>query len=238
MASTVNIPESHSPSRNVSVSSDDSVVIKHEDKSDVLADKNREKDEICQLCNDVLTVPRILRCFHVFDQHCLEQHIRIKQQFDCIECPVCVHKTPLQPFGSSGIACLPLSLPTLVRLASKTLSPDPVISLTHRLRCTLCAPPKHAQGSFFCFDCPAFLCHAARQMHQELRVFSVHRIVRVLDLSKAEVPKELLTANCALHNRPLASFCFDCNVYLLFLNFAMIQALHFFVVFLCLYLVR
>lgn len=220
MTSKIDISESFFPSRSFSGSSESSSVIARletESNGVRLANINRDPDDICQLCNDILTVPRILNCFHVLDQHCLDQHMQMNQQFESIECPACGHKTPLQPFGSPGIASLPLSLPTLVRLAVKAQSPDPVVSVTHRLMCTLCTPLKHAQGSYFCIDCPAFLCHTAHLMHRDLRIFTSHRVIRMLELSRAEFPNDLLAANCPLHNRPLTSFCFDCNVSVFFL---------------------
>ena len=43
----------------------------------------------CPICNDIMTIPKVLPCQHSFCLHCLQQHWPDKQDGELVSCPIC-----------------------------------------------------------------------------------------------------------------------------------------------------
>ncbi len=54
----------------------------------------------CPVCLEDYTNPRLLSCFHVYCQHCLDRMVVQQGQ---LECPKCRRPTLLPPTGASGL---------------------------------------------------------------------------------------------------------------------------------------
>ena len=58
----------------------------------------------CPVCLDPYTNPRLLACFHVYCEHCLDRMVvRDRQGQLSVTCPKCRRTTPLPPIGVSGL---------------------------------------------------------------------------------------------------------------------------------------
>lgn len=158
-----------------------------------------DPSDICGLCNSVLSAPRILSCFHVFDLHCLVARFTSPSNSTTqssgsegasgslndthLQCPVasCRVSTPLVPPGLSGLASLPTDYALLLQLIAKAARPE--TRNVYRLKCSVCVANEPACS--LCIDCPALLCPKALDSHKLLFSFLTHRVLSFEELLSA-----------------------------------------------------
>ena len=146
-----------------------------------------DPSDICGLCNCVLSAPRILSCFHVYDLHCLAARLTSSQNSTQtsgadvasgahLQCPhaTCRVVTPLVPPGPAGLASLPTDNALLLQLISKAARVE--TREAYRLKCSACVANEPACS--LCIDCPALLCSKALESHKLLFSFLTHRVLQ------------------------------------------------------------
>ena len=145
-----------------------------------------DPSDICGLCNCVLSAPRILSCFHVYDLHCLAARLTSSQNSTQtsggdvasgahLQCPhaTCRIATPLVPPGLAGLTSLPPDNALLLQLISKAARAE--TREAYRLKCSACVANEPACS--LCIDCPALLCPKALESHKLLFSFLTHRVL-------------------------------------------------------------
>ena len=156
----------------------------------------------CSICLDTYKDPKLLQCFHVFCQLCLEP--LVSRDGQSLRCPACRRSTPLGRNGVSG------------------LQSDFHVQHLFEIRDTLqkaketqCEKCKKSIATGFCRDCGKFVCDKCIEMHQEWEELATHKIVG-LDEIKTEasslVSSKKPIARCPKHpNKSLKIYCESCS---------------------------
>ena len=126
-------------------------------------------ENLCRICENVLKLPKVLNCLHVFCQECLQNTLdsicqRTGAIPDSIECSVCSQETNVPP---KGLAELPTDH-ILSDMLETNLAEDSLIV------CTSCKAKKKAIAR--CSDCANFLCPNCVSAHQYMRCFENHKV--------------------------------------------------------------
>ncbi|XP_055958956.1 tripartite motif-containing protein 59-like [Patella vulgata] len=95
--------------------------------------------QICTLCSEEFTQPKILPCYHTFCQNCLEDHMKAHVHLNKFFCPVCRKDTEVPKDGASGFT-----------------ANFYVVDKNDKQRC-----PLHKQMvlKFYCRDCSKPVCY-------------------------------------------------------------------------------
>lgn len=112
----------------------------------------------CGLCHHMPVDARILKCFHSFCLHCLEEYTTKRLGNNFLSCPLCGCDTALKSGDISGIPRNPYLLDTLIS----------------RLLCDLCENEREAEAT--CFDCGEKLCAFCHESHKNSKASKHHRI--------------------------------------------------------------
>ena len=156
----------------------------------------------CSICLDTFKDPKLLQCFHVFCQLCLEPLVCRDGQ--SLRCPACRRSIPLGPNGVSG------------------LQSDFHVQHLFEIRDTLqkaketqCEKCKKSIATGFCRDCGKFVCDKCIEMHQEWEELATHKLVG-LDEVKTEasslVSSKKPIARCPKHpKKSLKIYCESCS---------------------------
>ena len=126
----------------------------------------------CPVCLGPYTNPKMLACFHVYCQHCLDQIIVCDQQEQLsVTCPKCQHSTPLPPSDVSGLQAA-FHVHHLFEI-QETLKK---IKEPHKLACEKCIKTTRLATSF-CQQCTKFICDFCSTAHEEWDEFKGHEVV-------------------------------------------------------------
>ena len=156
----------------------------------------------CSICLDTFKDPKLLQCFHVFCQLCLEP--LVSRDGQSLRCPACRRSIPLGPNGVSG------------------LQSDFHVQHLFEIRDTLqkaketqCEKCKKSIATGFCRDCGKFVCDKCIKVHQTWDDFASHKLVG-LDEVRTEassfVSSKKPIARCPKHpNKSLKIYCESCS---------------------------
>ena len=163
----------------------------------------------CPVCLDPYTNPRLLACFHVYCQHCLDRMaVRDRQGQLSVTCPKCRRSTTLPPSGVSGLqaAFHVHHLFDIQETLKKVKEP-------HKLACEKCLKTTRPATSF-CRQCTKFICELCNKMHEEWDEFKGHEVVSMEkvegDLIRLVSPKKV-TPRCTKHDKYLKLYCEPCG---------------------------
>ncbi|XP_031556929.1 uncharacterized protein LOC116293616 [Actinia tenebrosa] len=133
-----------------------------------------KKDVQCSLCNDTLTEPKILKCFHIFCKPCIKRHAELIEDVNVFKCPRCKSLTPLPELNS--VEDLKSSV-----LHSRILKG---LALTEgRKACSV--SESHSAASLYCFDCDRSMCDECERNHSLF--IKDHKVIRLADLKKEDI---------------------------------------------------
>ena len=161
----------------------------------------------CLVCLEPYTNPRLLSCFHVYCQHCLEDIVAHNRQGQ-LECPKCRRPTPLPPTGVSGLqaAFNVHHLFDIQETLKKVKEPQ-------KLACEKCSKTT-CKATSFCRQCTKFICHLCTNIHKEYEEFEGHEVVTIEkvegDLIRLVSPNKV-TPRCPKHNKSLKLYCEPCG---------------------------
>ena len=163
----------------------------------------------CPVCLDPYTHPRLLACFHVYCEHCLDQMVVHDGQGQLsVTCPKCRRSTPLPPSGVTGLQAA-FHVHHLFDI-QETLKK---IKEPHKLACEKCSVTTRPATSF-CRQCTEFICDLCSTMHKEWKEFKGHEVVSMEkvegDLIRLVSPKKV-TPRCTKHNKNLKLYCESCE---------------------------
>ena len=161
----------------------------------------------CLVCLEPYTNPRLLSCFHVYCQHCLEDIVAHNRQGQ-LECPKCRRATPLPPTGVSGLqaAFNVHHLFDIQETLKKVKEPQ-------KLACEKCSKTTRKATSF-CRQCTKFICDLCTTIHKEYEEFEGHEVVSIEkvegDLIRLVSPKKT-SPRCPKHDESMKLFCEPCG---------------------------
>ncbi|XP_064384339.1 E3 ubiquitin-protein ligase TRIM71-like [Halichondria panicea] len=161
----------------------------------------------CLVCLEPYTNPRLLSCFHVYCQHCLEDIVAHNRQGQ-LECPKCRRPTPLPPTGVSGLQAA-FNIHHLFDI-QETLKK---VKEPQKLACEKCVKTTRKATSF-CRQCTKFICDLCTNMHKEYEEFEGHEVVTIEkvegDLIRLVSPKKT-SPLCSKHDEKMKLYCETCG---------------------------
>ncbi len=161
----------------------------------------------CSNCLKPYTNPRLLSCFHIYCQHCLEDIIAHNQQGQ-LECPKCYQPTTLPPTGVSGLqaAFHVHHLFDIQEALKKVKEPQ-------KLACEKCSKTTRKATSF-CRQCSKFICDLCDTIHKEYEEYKGHEVVSINklegDLIRLVSPKKT-SSHCPKHDENMKLYCETCG---------------------------
>ena len=183
-------------------------------ESQAVADEALKKLEdqlTCAICLDSFKQPKMLNCFHVFCEHCLQRLVVQERegQFS-LRCPTCRRSTFLpQATGVSSLqsAFYVHHLFDVQNALEKMKEPK-------KVQCEKCTKVSRPATSF-CRDCGQFVCASCVDVHSNWKEMSSHEIVSVDQLQgevNKHVPPKKVTHFCLKHDdQQLRLYCETCE---------------------------
>ena len=176
-------------------------------KPSTAAEKALQKiqDQVtCGICLEPYKQPRLLKCFHVYCEQCLQR--LVKREGQSLPCPQCRQVTPLPVGGVSKLqGAFYIHYLFDVQDALKK------VSSSEQTMCEKCTNRK-AVG--FCRTC-GFACQRCKEIHQEWKEFKTHEIIDLDTLTgdvTTLVPPLKKTLFCVTHPAKKAKlYCETCD---------------------------
>ena len=165
-----------------------------------------EEQLTCGVCLEQYARPKLLHCFHVFCEKCLQPLACQSAQGQVVECPNCRQSTPLPQSGVPGLqeAFLMHHLFDIRDTLRKASTPT-------KARCDKC---KKRKPSCYCRAC-GFLCDKCNDIHSEWKELHSHVIISLDQLTGDAtnlIPPVQKTLQCSKHrDKQLDIFCETCE---------------------------
>ena len=165
-----------------------------------------EEQLTCGICLQPYADPKMLQCFHVFCEKCLQPLARRSPQGQAISCPNCRHLTPLPQNGVPDLqgAFLIHNLFDIQDTLQKVSAPA-------KTKCDKC---KKREPSCYCRTC-GFICGKCKDFHTEWEELSSHEIISLDQLTGDVtnlIPPVKKTLQCSKHpDKQLDIYCESCE---------------------------
>ena len=152
----------------------------------------------CGICLDSYKQPKLLKCFHVYCEQCLQRLVR---EGAGLPCPQCRKITPL-PEG--GVSNLPGAF--YIHYLFEIEDALKKVSSSDKAMCNKCN--KEGEAVRFCCTC-GFVCQSCVETHQDLDDLKDHQVI---DPSTILVPSLKKALFCANHPTKKAElYCETCD---------------------------
>ena len=160
----------------------------------------------CGICLDPYKQPRLLKCFHVYCEQCLQRLVRGGREGQSLPCPQCRQDTPLPVGGVPGLqGAFYIHYLFDVQDALKKVSSSEQ---------TMCNKCKKREATGFCRTC-GFVCQRCVETHQEWDDLKPHEIIDLDTLTgdvTTLVPPLKKTPFCSKHQETKADlYCETCD---------------------------
>ena len=170
--------------------------------------KKLEDQLTCAICFDSFKQPKMLDCFHVFCEHCLQGLVVQDGQRNVVRCPTCRHRTILENDVSGLKSAFYIHhFFEIQDILEKTKEPK-------KVQCEKCIKVSRPATSF-CRNCGKFICASCVDIHTNWEELSSHEIVSVDQLQGAvtkHVPPKKVTHFCLKHDdQQLRLYCETCE---------------------------
>ena len=152
-----------------------------------------EEQLTCKVCLKQYTHPKLLQCFHIFCEKCLQPLAYQSAQGQVVECPNCCQSTFLPESGVLG-----LQQPFLMHHLFDIRDALRKLSDTTAVQCDKCG--KRAR-CYYCRSC-GFLCDKYKDFHSDWKEFSSHVIISMDQLTEDlinHIPPVQETFQCSGH---------------------------------------
>ena len=160
----------------------------------------------CGICLEPYKQPRLLKCFHVYCEGCLQRLVRGGGEGQSLSCPQCRQDTPLPAGGVPGLqgAFYIHNLFDIQDALKKVSSSEQ----------TMCNKCKKREAVGFCRTC-GFVCEICKEIHQYWDNFETHEIIDLDTLTgdvTTLVPPLKKTLFCSTHPSKKAKlYCETCD---------------------------
>ena len=181
-----------------------------------MAEKNVAKEALkkvesrleCGICFEMYTSPRVLPCFHVFCNACLEKAVEKSQDKQNLSCPNCRRGVALPDGGIQGLQSA-FHIEHLFDIRDTLVKAGE----TTKTKCEKC---EESIATGYCRDCSHFVCDNCTKIHllwkKEL---ANHKIVTMAEVGKEAtslLPPKKKSLNCPKHpDEKLKIFCETCQ---------------------------
>ena len=160
----------------------------------------------CGVCLEPYKQPRLLKCFHVYCEGCLQRLVRRGGEGQSLSCPQCRQDTPLPVSGVSGLqGAFYIHYLFDIQDALKKVSSSEQ---------TMCNKCKKYEAVGFCRTC-GFACQRCKEIHQEWDEYKTHELIDLDTLTgdvTTLVPPLKKTLFCATHPSKKAKlYCETCD---------------------------
>ena len=157
----------------------------------------------CGICLEPYKQPRLLKCFHVYCEGCLQRLVREGQS---LSCPQCRQDTPLPASGVPGLqGAFYIHYLFDIQDALKKVSSSEQ---------TMCNKCKKYEAVGFCRTC-GFACQRCKELHQDWDEYKTHEFIDLNTLAgdvTTLVPPLKKTLFCATHPSKKAKlYCETCE---------------------------
>ena len=178
-------------------------------KSSTPAEKALQKIQeqvTCGVCLEPYKQPRLLKCFHVYCEGCLQRLVRGGGEGQSLQCPQCRQDTPLPASGVPGLqGAFYIHYLFDIQDALKK------VSSSEQTMCNKCTK-REAVG--FCRTC-GFACQRCKELHQEWDEYKTHEFIDLDTLTgdvTTLVPPLKKTLLCSKHKETKADlYCETCD---------------------------
>ena len=148
----------------------------------------------CPVCLDPYIQPRLLTCFHVYCEHCLDKMVSSYEESQLsVTCPKCRRSTPLPSNGVKGLQAA-FHVHHLFDI-KETLKK---IEEPQKLACEKCSVTTR-QATSFCRQCSEFICDFCTTAHQEWKLFKGHDVVSLEKVEPLDSPSVSEEGDSSLH---------------------------------------
>ena len=178
-------------------------------KPSTAAEKALQKiqDQVtCGVCLEPYKQPRLLKCFHLYCEQCLQRLVRGGREGQSLPCPQCRQDTPLPVGGVPGLQGA-FYIHYLVDIQDALKK----VSSSEQTMCNKCTK-REAVG--FCRTC-GFACQRCKELHQEWEEFKTHNFIDLDTLTEdvtTLIPPLKKTLFCATHPSKEADlYCETCD---------------------------
>ena len=160
----------------------------------------------CGVCLEPYKQPRLLKCFHVYCEGCLQRLVRGGGEGQSLSCPQCRQDTPLPASGVPGLqgAFYTHYLFNIQDALKKVSSSEQ----------TMCNKCKKYEAVGFCRTC-GFACQRCKELHQDWDEYKTHEFIDLDTLTgdvTTLVPPLKKTLFCATHPSKKAKlYCETCE---------------------------
>ena len=160
----------------------------------------------CGVCLESYKQPRLLKCFHVYCEGCLQHLVRGGGEGQSLSCPQCRKDTPLPVGGVPGLqGAFYIHYLFDIQDALKK------VSSSEQTMCNKCSKYEYV---CFCRTC-GFLCQRCKEIHHDWPDFKTHEIIDLDTLTgdvTTLVPPLKKTLLCSKHTETKADlYCETCD---------------------------
>ena len=160
----------------------------------------------CGVCLESYKQPRVLKCFHVYCEGCLQRLVRGGGEGQSLSCPQCRQDTPLPVGGVPGLqGAFYIHYLFDIQDALKK------VSSSEQTMCNKCSKYEYV---CFCRTC-GFLCQRCKEIHHDWPDFKTHEIIDLDTLTgdvTTLVPPLKKTLLCSKHTETKADlYCETCD---------------------------
>ena len=160
----------------------------------------------CGVCLEPYKQPRLLKCFHVYCEGCLQRLVRGGGEGQSLSCPQCRQDTPLPVGGVPG-----LQGAFYIHYLFDIQDTLKKVSSSEQTMCNKCSKYEYV---CFCRTC-GFLCQRCKEIHHDWPDFKTHEIIDLDTLTgdvTTLVPPLKKTLLCSKHKETKADlYCETCD---------------------------
>lgn len=158
----------------------------------------------CPVCLEAYHNPRVLSCFHVLCEKCVDRLVHVGGRATSLDCPTCRQRTELPQNDTS-------SLPFAFHMDYLFEIQDTLkqAKLSGTRQCESCENAYAASTCSYCRDCSQVLCARCTADHQSI---NDHQIESIDVHSDSQVDgKNTRSLKCPKHDKILDHFCTTCD---------------------------
>ena len=152
--------------------------------------------DVCSICTEIFTHPKLLPCFHTFCLQCLQQYVSSFSKDDQFPCPLCRYQATVP---EKGVTAFQTNFYIEARAERQVHKEGGC--------CGVCAQ----QATHSCRECEILLCESCTRCHQTLPSSRSHMLI---NLDKSDDAKLFLEAQtfCEIHkDEKLRFYCMPCD---------------------------
>ncbi|XP_050403463.1 E3 ubiquitin-protein ligase TRIM56-like [Patella vulgata] len=139
--------------------------------------EDKRNRDICSICQEHFTKPKIISCFHTFCEDCLGSHIEKTAENSRFSCPVC-RKDIVVPAG--GVAEFSYNF----YIEEESFK---VEARAETINCDIC---EDGDSNYRCIECGQYLCESCKDKHDQFAGCIKHTVFGLDDETEVKLKKK------------------------------------------------